>query len=50
MFNVEINFKEEEIKNKYTDNCTALNSLTCKYVVQDVDENEVLICNAKFYQ
>lgn len=48
LFNVNIEFKVEDIENVYVENCTDLNTQTCKYVVKELNENETMICEVKF--
>ena len=48
VFNVDIEFKTEDIKTVDTTNCTDLNTQTCTYFVQEAGEKEYVICDVKF--
>merc|ERR1712106_975371 len=48
VFNVDIVFQEEDIENSLAANCTDLGIQTCKYFVQEIDDQEILICNVRF--
>jgi len=47
VFNVEIQFEVEDIKTISTDVCDDLNVQTCKYIMQDIMEEDQIICNIK---
>ena len=48
VFNVDIVFNKEDIDNSLAANCTDLGIQTCKYFVQEINDQEILICNVRF--
>jgi MFS family permease len=47
-FNGDIKFKNEDIKSIESGDCIDLNVKTCKYIIQEEGEREIILCDAKF--